>query len=93
MWAIQYYDKAADENQAREMLSACALQIDYIAGRVLPPSPVIDRNCWRVQALFHDAPDLGWFPDGIRRVLVLPGFLAGMLKTDDVATIENSNNR
>ena len=76
MKAIQLIDECRDEQQAREVLSFCVIQVDYLAGRVLAPSA--GKPSWRVQALFEDAPDCPdsfLLPDGCRRVFVPRGFL------------------
>ena len=73
MNAIQFYDTAKDQAEAEEMLAGLSLQVDFLAGRILKPSP--GKPGWRIQALFEDAPNVGWFPDGCRRVIVPCGFL------------------
>ncbi len=48
--AIQYVDVGKSKREAHNMLRSLALQIDYLGGRVIKPSP--SRPGWRVQAFF-----------------------------------------
>lgn len=71
-WSIQYVDTAKDRPDAEAMLAWLSLQVDFLAGRVLPPGP--GKPDWRVQAFFEDVPDAAWLPDGCRRVVLPFGF-------------------
>lgn len=75
MRAIQYIDSAPDSASAHAMLDSLAIQVDYLAGRVLAPSP--SKPGWRVQALFEDVPEVApeLLPEGCRHVFVPRGFM------------------
>ena len=51
-WAIQYVDTFPSEAHADEALLALYEQVDFIAGRIIAPSPA--KPGWRVQAFFED---------------------------------------
>lgn len=65
---LQFVETAASEAEALTMFQWLALQVDFCGGRVLPPG---GGKPWRVQAFFDDVPGVGWFPDGVRRVMVM----------------------
>lgn len=69
MNAIQYIEKAKNEDDAKEMLTGLMFLEGCIGGRTLPPSDVIDKNTWRVQAFFKDE-NIDTLPDGCRKVYI-----------------------
>lgn len=71
--AIQYLDTAHDEFSAVAMKEALSRQVDYIAGRVIPPSDVYPT--WRVQVLFEDCGHDLPLCDGLRRVYAPASFI------------------
>lgn len=73
--AVQYVDDAVSEKEAKDMLWACFIQVDYLGGRVLAPTYF---NGWRVQALFEDCEHDLPLPDGCRRVVVPPSLWASL---------------
>jgi hypothetical protein len=74
--AVQYMDHPRDRDEAVSMLGECRRQVDFIAGRVLPPTDT--KPGWRLQCLFQDCGHDLPLPDGMRRVIVPPSLLTTM---------------
>lgn len=73
-WMLQSVeDFGNDETAAHLALAVLAEQVGYRGGRVLAPAP--SKPTWRVQTFYDDAP-AEWYPDGIRRVVVLDSLRA-----------------
>ncbi len=64
---FQYTDEAKTEKQANEFMSFLKTQVDFIGGRILPPTPM---RGWFVQTFFedHDTNDMP-LPDGVLHVM------------------------
>lgn len=74
-WALQFTDTFDNEEDAVQALEGLKIQDGYLGGRVMPPTP--SKPGWRLQAFFQDEPEAAansaGLPDGMRRVLLLPG--------------------
>ena len=80
--AIQLWETARTEPDARQMLDGLALQSGYLGGRIMEPHPArLDcPTAWIVQAFFkNDADPAAPLGDGLRRVLILDCQRAALL--------------
>jgi hypothetical protein len=71
MKAIQFIENAKDENEAKEMLSWAATQVDYIGGRFFISYKTKLKGEWVVQIFYEDVEvDKALLPDGCMRVFI-----------------------
>lgn len=80
LWATEYTDDCKSKQDADLVFSGCAMQADFLGGRILPPPGVgwwevgsKPSETWKVQAFFEDCglENSNHLPDGRRRVIVV----------------------
>lgn len=70
-WYLQFMiEDCKSKEHAEETLSFLRSQDGFQAGRVMEPRPDVGPG-WRVQTFFDDV-GAERYPDGVRRVVVLP---------------------
>jgi hypothetical protein len=88
--AIQHMATARDEKEAHQILEGMKIQVDYLGGRIIPPSP--QKPGWRVQTFSLTNDDFGrWLPEGSRHVKMMVPRSIKEFKLDENKVIDEYN--